>query len=248
MMAVGPRGGLCNARPSASWRNSSSSLPAFATIDPAGTDQAGEAALAIAADPSLAPCATTLRRHPQYGPAAPPARGERAVDGSVRERAALRLGKFGQRGSVVGCGCHTAVGQLSNSEWALTVSPVRPQCKAELRSEPGCDALILAARSPSLRVAMVELDWVSHLVLRSVGASVVVAGRSSTKNDTAVEELTRIGVVASGIVVDVTIETECQAMVAETVKRYGRLDILVITPASATLTRRMRQRWLCGTR
>lgn len=65
------------------------------------------------------------------------------------------------------------------------------------------------------------------LGLAEAGASVIVAGRSGTKNDAAVEELTRIGAVASGIVVDVMIETECQAMVAETVKRYGRLDILV---------------------
>jgi 2-deoxy-D-gluconate 3-dehydrogenase len=63
--------------------------------------------------------------------------------------------------------------------------------------------------------------------LAECGASVVVAGRSDTKNETAVEELTRAGAVASGIVVDVTVETECQAMVAETVKRHGRLDILV---------------------
>jgi 2-deoxy-D-gluconate 3-dehydrogenase len=54
-----------------------------------------------------------------------------------------------------------------------------------------------------------------------------VAGRNSTKNGAAIEELSRIGAVASGIVVDVTIETECQAMVAEAVERYERLDILV---------------------
>jgi 2-deoxy-D-gluconate 3-dehydrogenase len=59
------------------------------------------------------------------------------------------------------------------------------------------------------------------------GASVVVAGRNSTKNAAAVAELTRIGGTASAMVVDVTDEAQCQAMVTETVTRYGRLNILV---------------------
>lgn len=63
--------------------------------------------------------------------------------------------------------------------------------------------------------------------LAECGASVVVAGRTRTKNDVAVEELTKLGAAASGIVVDVTVETECQTMVAKTVERHGRLDILV---------------------
>ena len=58
------------------------------------------------------------------------------------------------------------------------------------------------------------------------GAAVVVVGRNSAKNTTAVSELTSSGG-TSAFVVDVADEAQCQRMVAETVKVHGRLDILV---------------------
>jgi 2-deoxy-D-gluconate 3-dehydrogenase len=63
--------------------------------------------------------------------------------------------------------------------------------------------------------------------LCEAGATVVVAGRNQAKNTAAVAKLTGTGGVASAIVVDVTDETQCHAIVAETVRRHGRLDVLV---------------------
>ena len=64
--------------------------------------------------------------------------------------------------------------------------------------------------------------------LAECGASVVVAGRNAAKNEAAVAELAKLGgPAASAVVVDVTDEAQCWAMVAEAVRRHGRLDILV---------------------
>jgi len=60
--------------------------------------------------------------------------------------------------------------------------------------------------------------------LAQAGATVVVAGRNAEKNAAAVKAL---GPKASSVIADVTKEDECRAMVAEVVKRHGRLDILV---------------------
>ena len=59
------------------------------------------------------------------------------------------------------------------------------------------------------------------------GATVVVAGRDAAKNATAVEELRALGAKASAIAVDVLKEESCRALIADTVRQYGRLDILV---------------------
>jgi 2-deoxy-D-gluconate 3-dehydrogenase len=63
--------------------------------------------------------------------------------------------------------------------------------------------------------------------MAAAGASVVVAGRDAAKSAGAVKELQALGAKASAIPVDVTQEDQCRALIAETVKQYGRLDILV---------------------
>jgi 2-dehydro-3-deoxy-D-gluconate 5-dehydrogenase len=63
--------------------------------------------------------------------------------------------------------------------------------------------------------------------LAQAGAAILVAGRNSEKNDAAVAELTKGGAKAASVVVDVSDEKACGAMVAGAVKRFGRLDILV---------------------
>ncbi len=62
------------------------------------------------------------------------------------------------------------------------------------------------------------------LGLAEAGANVVISGRNAAKNDAA---LAQLGGGASAIVADVTEEAACRAMVAEAVRRHGRLDILV---------------------
>jgi 2-deoxy-D-gluconate 3-dehydrogenase len=63
--------------------------------------------------------------------------------------------------------------------------------------------------------------------LASHGATIVVAGRNAGKTATAVRELQGLGATASGIRVDVRDEASVNAMVADAVGRYGRLDVLV---------------------
>jgi 2-deoxy-D-gluconate 3-dehydrogenase len=63
--------------------------------------------------------------------------------------------------------------------------------------------------------------------LAAAGATIVVAGRDSAKSGAAVAELKCAGGHASAIPVDVLKEESCRALIAETVKAYGRLDILV---------------------
>jgi 2-deoxy-D-gluconate 3-dehydrogenase len=62
--------------------------------------------------------------------------------------------------------------------------------------------------------------------LLECGATVVIAGRNMAKHEMAVADLGKVGPV-SAFVMDVTVEAECKAVVAEAVKRHGRLDILV---------------------
>jgi 2-deoxy-D-gluconate 3-dehydrogenase len=63
--------------------------------------------------------------------------------------------------------------------------------------------------------------------LAAAGASVMIAGRNSTKNAGAVRVLTELGARASSIEVDLTRESDCRRMAAETVERLGGLQILV---------------------
>ena len=62
--------------------------------------------------------------------------------------------------------------------------------------------------------------------LLECGATVLIAGRNSSKNEAAVSVLSEVGTVSS-FVMDVTNEQQCHDLVREAVRRYGRLDILV---------------------
>ncbi|WP_425066227.1 glucose 1-dehydrogenase [Reyranella sp.] len=65
------------------------------------------------------------------------------------------------------------------------------------------------------------------LGMARAGATVVVGGRDTIKNEAAVRELQSTGAQASAATVDVLEEDSCRALIADTVKAYGRLDILV---------------------
>jgi gluconate 5-dehydrogenase len=63
--------------------------------------------------------------------------------------------------------------------------------------------------------------------MAGAGARVTVAGRTAESLDTAVERIRRAGSEGVAIVADATSETDAERMVAETVERFGRIDILV---------------------
>jgi 2-deoxy-D-gluconate 3-dehydrogenase len=63
--------------------------------------------------------------------------------------------------------------------------------------------------------------------LTSAGATVVVAGRNAAKSAAAAKELVALGGQASQIEVDVRDEVSVRSLVAATVSRHGRLDILI---------------------
>jgi len=60
--------------------------------------------------------------------------------------------------------------------------------------------------------------------LAAAGAAIMVAGRNASKNEAAVKTL---GNKAASVEVDVTNEASCRSMVAATLARFGRLDILI---------------------
>jgi 2-deoxy-D-gluconate 3-dehydrogenase len=63
--------------------------------------------------------------------------------------------------------------------------------------------------------------------LAQAGASIAVAGRQKEKNATAVKAIEAAGGKAIGIVLDVADERSCHALIDETAKRLGRVDILI---------------------
>jgi len=63
--------------------------------------------------------------------------------------------------------------------------------------------------------------------LAMAGAKVMVAGRNAKKAKAAVAELATLGPGAEFVEVDVLKQESCAAMVADTVRRAGRLDILI---------------------
>jgi 2-dehydro-3-deoxy-D-gluconate 5-dehydrogenase len=63
--------------------------------------------------------------------------------------------------------------------------------------------------------------------LAKAGADVVVAGRDKAKSEAAVAGLKAIGVRSAFIAVDVEQEASCRGLIAEAVKQFGRLDILI---------------------
>jgi 2-deoxy-D-gluconate 3-dehydrogenase len=63
--------------------------------------------------------------------------------------------------------------------------------------------------------------------LAGAGASVVIAGRSTSKNEAAAAELSALGAPCHALEVDVADADACRAMVEAAHARFGRLDILV---------------------
>ena len=63
--------------------------------------------------------------------------------------------------------------------------------------------------------------------LAAAGASIVIAGRNQAKSEAAVTELATSGVKAIALTVDVNDTRSVKAMVADTLKAFGRIDILI---------------------
>ncbi|HEX2940015.1 MAG TPA: glucose 1-dehydrogenase [Rhodopila sp.] len=63
--------------------------------------------------------------------------------------------------------------------------------------------------------------------IASLGGSIVIAGRNESKAADALTALHDMGVQAAFIAADVTRKAECEALVAASVKGFGRVDILV---------------------
>ncbi len=63
--------------------------------------------------------------------------------------------------------------------------------------------------------------------IAEAGASVMVAGRDPGKNERAVAALRALGGEAESVTGDVGEESDCRALIAAGVERFGRLDILV---------------------
>ncbi len=62
--------------------------------------------------------------------------------------------------------------------------------------------------------------------LASAGASVAIVGRNPDKLKSAAQNLTEAGATILTVQADVSVEADVNRMVAETVKRFGRIDIL----------------------
>lgn len=63
--------------------------------------------------------------------------------------------------------------------------------------------------------------------LASAGATIVIAARNSQKNANAVATLRALGAKAEALVLDVTDEAACKALVRQVVAQHGRIDILI---------------------
>lgn len=63
--------------------------------------------------------------------------------------------------------------------------------------------------------------------LAEAGADVMIAARNAEKSKAAAATLAKLGVRSSVVAVDVADPASCEAMVRETVRQLGRLDILV---------------------
>jgi 2-dehydro-3-deoxy-D-gluconate 5-dehydrogenase len=63
--------------------------------------------------------------------------------------------------------------------------------------------------------------------LARAGASIMIIGRNSEKNNIAEGKLAALGVKASAFAADVTSEEDCAAAMAAAKDRFGRLDILI---------------------
>ena len=69
----------------------------------------------------------------------------------------------------------------------------------------------------------------SHLckALARVGAAVAVVGRSAERAQAVVDEIEAEGGSALAVVADVTVRDQAERAVAETLDRFGRVDIIV---------------------
>lgn len=63
--------------------------------------------------------------------------------------------------------------------------------------------------------------------LAAAGALIVIAGRNQAKSEAAVTELATSGAKAIALTVDVNDSADVKAMVADTLKAFGRVDILI---------------------
>src|ERR1700676_1061058 len=63
--------------------------------------------------------------------------------------------------------------------------------------------------------------------LAGSGASIAIAGRTAQRVQAVVEKLEHTGAPNLGLHGDVTSQADCERMVAETLNRFGRLDIVV---------------------
>src|SRR5262245_58701332 len=68
--------------------------------------------------------------------------------------------------------------------------------------------------------------------LAQAGADVAIVGRNEAKNAAALDELSALGVRATGIIADVTDAAQAARMVAEAAERLGGVDILVANAGS----------------
>lgn len=59
------------------------------------------------------------------------------------------------------------------------------------------------------------------------GAGIVVAGRRTERNVAAAQALAALGVNTTGVEVDVCKESSCRSLLETTLKRFGRIDILI---------------------
>lgn len=73
------------------------------------------------------------------------------------------------------------------------------------------------------------------LGLAEAKASVVIAGRTAEQLDAVAEEIAALGGQALPVVTDLTIGDQIDRLVAETVKKFGRIDILVNNAARSFL-------------
>lgn len=69
--------------------------------------------------------------------------------------------------------------------------------------------------------------------MAEAGAAIMVAGRNAEKNAAAAAELQGLGAEAASVEVDVTDPASCEAMVAATKERFGRVDCLVNNAGTA---------------
>jgi NAD(P)-dependent dehydrogenase (short-subunit alcohol dehydrogenase family) len=73
--------------------------------------------------------------------------------------------------------------------------------------------------------------------LAAQGAKVVLVARNQARLETIRDQITAAGGTALSVPTDVASEAECDRMIAETVSRFGGIDVLVLNAGSATYGR-----------